>query len=184
MFSGNRKPQRTAVFISGGGSTLQAILEMQHQMRLCLLVTSRKNALGVLKGRRYGLPSVHMSRQMDFSELQQILEKHQIEKIVLAGFMKILPPEFVNKWQGRILNIHPSLLPEFPGMDSAKRNWQAGTDMGVTIHDVTAEMDAGAPLLQMRSLRADSGCQFGEAEIILRRTEQNLLREMVSRYFR
>lgn len=183
MLSGCHKPLRTAVFISGGGSTLQAILEMQHQLRLSLIVTNRKQALGVLKGLRFGVPSLHLGKHMSYADLQAVLEQYRIERIVLAGFMRILPPEFVGKWKSRIVNIHPSLLPDFPGIHSAERSWQAGAEMGVTIHEVTAQMDAGRPVLQMHSSKEGKSTGFSEAEILLRRTEQNLLREMVLRYF-
>lgn len=183
MLSGYHKPQRTAVFISGGGSTLQAILEMQYQLGVNLVVSNRKSALGLLKARRHGVPLAHMHKQMSYCDLQTILETYRIERIILAGFMKLLPAEFVQRWQGRIVNIHPSLLPHFPGIDSARRSWQAGAEMGVTIHEVNEQMDAGKPVLQMCSGQSDKNIEYQEAEIFLRRTEQSLLREMVLRYF-
>lgn len=183
MWNGYRRPAPTAVFISGGGSTLQTLLEIQHQMDIRLVVSGRKSAPGARKAARFGVPVLYLPHPADFASLHGQLRERRIERLVLAGFMRLLPAEFTEAWQGRILNIHPSLLPAFPGLDSAARSWQARDDMGVTIHEVTAEMDAGPRLLQARSSTAEERLELPEAELWLRRTEQHLLREMGTRYF-
>lgn len=182
MFTGNRKPSRVAVFISGGGSTLQALLEMHHQIEIGLVVTNRKNAAGVLKAKRFGKKVFLQNKIMSFSDLHQTLKEHRIEKIILAGYMKILPKEFVDLWQGRSMNIHPSLLPTYPGLESAERSWQDQQNMGVSLHYVNPEMDAGDLFFQQTSSHASEKLDLNESLLLLRRTEQHLLRELALRW--
>ncbi len=183
MLSGLRKPQRVAVFISGGGSTLQALLEMHFQIDLRLIVTNRKKAAGVLKAKRFGAEILHMPVGMSYSELDRELRQRGINRIILAGFMKMLPSDFVESWQGKIINIHPSLLPLYPGLHSAERSYRENSEMGVTVHTVVTEMDAGPVLLQQKSMVAPQQMSEDEACLFLRRTEQHLFRETVLRHF-
>jgi phosphoribosylglycinamide formyltransferase-1 len=124
-----------------------------------------------------------LPKKIDYNELNNLLLSRNIDFIILAGFMKILPAEFVDQWQGRIVNIHPSLLPAYPGLNSAERSWNENSNMGVTLHHVTAAMDEGPRFLQKTSLVSPQRQELAEAEIFLRRSEQHLLREMVLRYF-
>ncbi len=181
MSSGIRKPARIAVFISGGGSTLQALLEMHHQFDIKLVVTNRKKAAGVLKAKRFGKQIFYQTQQTDFTEIQKVLEAQHIEKIILAGYMKILPEDFVLKWAGKIFNIHPSLLPAYPGLESAERSWADQQDMGVSIHQVIPAMDEGQVFLQLMSSSAKQKISLNESLIFMRRTEQHLLRELAIR---
>ena len=183
MLSGPRKSRQVAVFISAGGSTLQSLLELQHQINISLVVSSSKKAAGLLKAKRFGKKVHHLARPLDYVQIDSLLAENKIEIIILAGFMKLLPPDFVEKWKGRIVNIHPSLLPAFPGLNSAERSWMENSDMGVTLHHVTAKMDDGPSFLQKVSLRSPKNHILPEAELFLRRSEQHLLREMVLRYF-
>ena len=101
----------------------------------------------------------------------------------LAGFMKFLPEDFVQIWENKIFNIHPSLLPEFPGLHAAEKSFQEQKTMGVTIHRVNAEVDQGKIFLQMPSLLRSVSKIFKwpQALLFLRRTEQHLLREFILR---
>jgi phosphoribosylglycinamide formyltransferase 1 len=182
MLYGINSPLRTALFISGTGSTLQSLLEMQHQFNIQLIVSNKKKALGLLKAKRFGKPVFVIEQEIDYSALQQELLKNKIEKIILVGFMKIIPDWFVGVWKDRMINIHPSLLPEYPGLRSAERNWQEQKDMGASLHVVTPELDQGRTLLQQKSLSNVGRYPYNEAEIFLRRTEQHLLRELCMRW--
>ena len=182
MLNGLRKPQHVAVFISGGGSTLQALLEMQHQIDIALIITNKISALGNLKAKRFGKKVIHFSKQMDFMNLDKILREYKIERIVLAGFMKLLPADFIELWKNKIINIHPSLLPLYPGLNSAERSWSDKTEMGATIHNVIAEMDSGEVIIQQSSFLQSGKLSLSEANLFLRRTEQFLLRELATRY--
>lgn len=177
MLSGCKKPASVAVFISGSGSTLQALLEMQHQIEIKLVICNRKAATGKLKAKRFGLPVVQIDKNTTDEQLNAILQLHKIDRIMLAGFMKLLSPGFVESWQNRMINIHPSLLPAYKGLEAAEKSWNDNSDMGVSIHHVTAEMDEGQIILQKRSLSASKSYTFQEASIWLRQTEQHLLRE-------
>ena len=183
MLSGLRKPARHAVFISGGGSTLQALLEMQHQINISLVVTNKKQALGVLKAKRFGKTILHFNKEMAFEKLNQTLKLNKIDCIILAGFLKILPESFVKQWENKIINIHPSLLPLYPGLYSAEKSWEDNNDMGVSLHKVITEMDAGEIILQQKCLKNPKSLQQQEALYFLRRTEQFLLREIAMRGF-
>ena len=181
MFAGPRKPHRVAVFISGGGSTLQALLEMQHQFDVSLVITNKKSAAGVLKAKRFGKPIIHFTKEMSYESLSLLLAQHKISLIMLAGFMKLLPENFIREWQNKIINIHPSLLPLYKGLNSAERSWNDNTNMGVSIHYVTKEMDEGELIAQKISLVNPQIMSIGEAELFLRKTEQHLLRELTFR---
>lgn len=183
MWNGLKRSRPVAVFISGGGSTLQALLEMQHQIDISLIVTNKIVAVGSLKARRFGKNVLYFSKQMDFMSLHQALIDHRIERIILAGFMKILPLGFVELWRDKIINIHPSLLPHYPGLNSAQKSWNDNAAMGVSLHTVVEQMDAGKIILQQESLDRPKGLTFIEANLFLRRTEQFLLRELTVRYF-
>lgn len=183
MFNGIRKPLKTAVFISGGGSTLQALLEMQHQLEISLVISNNKNALGLLKAKRFGKNTLFFDfKNNSFDELNDLLVQQGIQKIILAGFMKIIPKNFVDNWQDRIFNIHPSLLPEYPGLRSAERSWEDKNIMGVSIHKVIPEMDQGKIILQNKALVNSDRFSFSESMFFLRRTEQHLLREFSLRW--
>ena len=183
MFFGIRKPKNTAVFISGGGSTLQALLELRFQLKIGLVVSSKQHTLGLLKAKRSGCEIYHFSKEKSYTDLSSILKSKQIDQIFLAGYMRILPIDFVNSWQDKIFNIHPSLLPDFPGLNAAEKSFQSKDNMGVTIHMVTAEIDTGPMFLQTVSATATSTSQmnFTEAQFFLRRSEQHLLREFAYR---
>lgn len=157
---------------------MQALLEMHHQFDIKLVVSNRKAAPGVLKAKRFGKPVFIFSKQHTFEDLTSELEKYSITHIMLAGFMKILPECFVERWRGRIINIHPSLLPEYKGLQAAERSWNDDFPMGVTLHYATKEMDEGEKILQKNVLTHPKAFSFGESVLFLRRTEQHLLREL------
>ncbi len=177
MLSGCKKPAKVAVFISGSGSTLQALLEMQHQIEIKLVICNRVAATGRLKAKRFGVPVIQINKKTTDEELNAILESHNVDFIMLAGFMKLLSGAFVQRWQNRMINIHPSLLPAYKGLEAAEKSWKDNSDMGVSIHHVTEEMDEGRVILQKRSLTSSKSYGFNEASIWLRQTEQHLLRE-------
>lgn len=180
MLFGTRRPRRVAVFISGSGSTLQALLDMHHDLNIVLVVSNKKAASGTLKAKRFGKSIFYFSKDVSFQQLQKKLEEYRIDSVFLAGFMKILPLDFINKWNGRILNIHPSLLPAFPGLEAAEKSHLAKQPMGVSIHEVNEGIDEGKILMQMTSLPGTKVSQsdLAQALLQLRQKEQHLLREV------
>jgi phosphoribosylglycinamide formyltransferase-1 len=154
----NRK--RVAVLISGRGSNLEALIaaarEPTYPADIVLVVANRADAKGLERARQAGIAAAvvdHVSHGNDREAferaLQDVLEAHQVAFICLAGFMRLLTPWFVTRWQGRMLNIHPALLPAFKGLDTHARALTAGLKIhGATVHFVVAEMDSGPIVVQ------------------------------------
>lgn len=148
-----------AVLISGSGSNLQAIIDAieagELDARIDLVVSNNPDAFGLQRARKHGLQASvidhrdYASRELYDADLRQLLESTAPDYIVLAGFMRILGPAFINAFAHRILNIHPSLLPDYKGLNTHQRALDnAETRHGVSIHLVTAELDDGPILLQ------------------------------------
>ena len=153
-------PPRIAVLISGEGTNLQALLDAVRHGTLAadivLVLSNRAAARGLDRARAANVPARHlaaagMDRGGYDAALTHAAADAQPDLIVLAGFMKILGPQFLAEFAGRILNIHPSLLPKYRGLDTHARVLAAGdATHGATVHFVTAELDAGPRVLQYR----------------------------------
>jgi phosphoribosylglycinamide formyltransferase-1 len=144
-----RDPSRVAVLISGRGSNLRALVDGADGYEVVLVASNKPQAAGLDWARSQGLPtwtwdSKRLSREAFEAALDQVLEDHGIGTIALAGYMRLLSAQFIAKWRGRIVNIHPSLLPAYRGLDTHARVLAAGeTQTGCTVHLVTEELDAG-----------------------------------------
>ncbi len=169
--------QRTAVFISGQGSCLQAFLESAEFQNIKLVITNKKNTYGELKAKRFGIKVLWMDKATSFADVDQVLKNLKIQKIFLAGFMKIIPADFINSWTNHIFNIHPSLLPDFKGLQAFERAFEQKAKLGASIHHVVSEMDAGKIVLQQQICVNTS--DINEAHFFLRLSEQHLIREFV-----
>lgn len=169
---------RWALFLSGKGSTAQALLDLLGDLDLRLVVSSRSRAYGLVRARRQGLPHLVLSKDVDWSALSRELKARGVERLALVGFMKLLPSEFLRDWQGRVWNVHPSLLPAFAGAKALERSFAEKAEMGVTLHEVTPEMDAGRPVLQASIGRPEA---WDDAQLLTARLEHRLLRENVRR---
>lgn len=149
-----RDPRRVAVLISGRGSNMQALVENATGYDVALVASNKPQAAGLDWARERDLPTwAWDSKGVDKEEFDQTLsaalEDHRIGTIALAGFMRILTPWFIQQWRGRILNIHPSLLPKYRGLDTHSRALTAGDAIsGCSVHVVTEELDAGDVLGQ------------------------------------
>jgi len=170
---------RAAVFVSGRGSNLQALLNQPEDFRISLVISNRKKAPAILKARRAGIPVFIFDSQMAWKQLSEKLKQQRITLIFLLGFMKILPEEFCKEWQGRLLNVHPSLLPLHPGLEAFEKSHALGNPRGVSVHEVIFKMDAGPVLFQQKiPLRPGSQKEKLETErIALSFTEHRLVRE-------
>jgi len=153
------KRKRTAILISGRGSNMTALIraagEPDYPAEICCVISDQPEAPGLAVAASSGIPTFvapragHPSKAAHEAEIQRILEQSGAELICLAGFMRILSPDFVKRWEGRIINIHPSLLPLFPGLTTHARVLQQGMRIhGCTVHFVTSEMDAGPIIAQ------------------------------------
>jgi len=149
-----RDPRRVAILISGRGSNMRVLVEQAQHYEVVLIASNKPQAPGLAWAVEHGLPvwshdSKGMDRESFDRTLSAELEKAGAGTIALAGFMRILSPWFVNEWQGRILNIHPSLLPKYRGLDTHARAIEAGDTVGgCSVHVVTEELDAGEVLGQ------------------------------------
>lgn len=157
----SRSPARIAVLISGRGSNMQAFIDACADGRLdaeiCLVLSNRADAAGLETARAAGLPVAciehrdYPSREAFDAALVQCLAPREPDLVILAGFMRILTPVFIEPFFGRLLNIHPSLLPKYPGLNTHQRALDAGDrEAGATVHFVTPELDGGPPILQAR----------------------------------
>lgn len=151
--------RRVAVLISGRGTNLQALLEACLSGRIpatiTLVVSDRADALGLVRAQRFGVPTVvlspdaHPDREAFEQALDTLLQQYGIELVCLAGWMRILGRTIVQRWEDRLLNIHPSLLPAFRGLETHERVLEAGLPVtGCTVHLVRPEVDAGPVLVQ------------------------------------
>ena len=147
-------PRRVAILISGRGSNMRALVEHAENYEVVVVASNKPGAPGLEWARERGiatwsLESKGLSKEDYDRTLSALLEQHEVGTIALAGFMRILSPWFVGQWAGRIVNIHPSLLPNYRGLDTHARAIEAGdTIAGCSVHLVTEELDAGEVLGQ------------------------------------
>ena len=154
---------RLAILISGRGSNMEAILDAAqdpaYPAKPVLVLSNRPDAKGLETAARAGIPTAAIDhttfgkdREAFERAMQDQLKEADVEIIALAGFMRVLTPWFVNKWQGRMVNIHPSLLPKYKGLDTHQRALDAGdTEAGCTVHWVSPGVDDGE-IIQQASL--------------------------------
>jgi phosphoribosylglycinamide formyltransferase 1 len=152
--------KRVAVLISGRGSNMVALIEAarasSYPAEIALVLSNRPEAAGLAAAEAMGVPTAVVDHRPHGSDraafeyaLQGVLNEHRVELVCLGGFMRLFTSEFVLHWQGRMLNIHPSLLPSFPGLDPHGQALRAGVKIsGATVHFVIPETDAGPIIAQ------------------------------------
>lgn len=170
---------RIAILISGRGTNMEAILKAaeasDYPADPILILSNRPTAKGLDTAKTAGLSAVAVDhkpfgkdREAFERALQAVLTEHNIEMIVLAGFMRILTPWFVQQWEGRMINIHPSLLPKYPGLNTHQRALDAGdSEAGCSVHWVTEGVDEGAVIAQARVPVLDGDTADDLAERVL-----------------
>jgi phosphoribosylglycinamide formyltransferase-1 len=149
---------RTAVLLSGGGSTFQALLDAEDpELEFVTVISDRADARGLERARAANIatqfldPAIHTDRVQLGEALRTLLQRAEIELVLLAGFMRILDADLVRAFEGRMLNIHPSLLPEFRGLKPHRQALSAGVQVhGSTVHFVTEELDGGPCIIQAK----------------------------------
>lgn len=172
----DRAAPTIAVLISGQGTNLQALIDAVETgalpARIGAVYSDRRDAPGLERARRAGVPAVHLDgggtgRTRWEAPLADALEAAGPDLVILAGFMRILGPALAARWGDRLLNIHPSLLPAYRGLDTHARVLAAGDAWhGATVHFVTAELDAGPPVIQYRlRVRADDTAETLAARV-------------------
>ena len=152
--------RRVAILISGRGSNMAALIRaaavQDFPAEIAVVISNRADARGLETAQASGVPTLVIEskpfgkdRAAFEAALQAALDQHGVDLICLGGYMRLFTAEFVQHWYGRMLNIHPALLPSFPGLDAQHQAWAHGVKVsGATVHFVTAELDAGPIVLQ------------------------------------
>ena len=188
------------ILISGGGSNMAAIVKTAQQeqweraygVRIAAVVSNKADAQGLVFAREHGIATAVLdhkafeSREAFDAALAQAIDQYQPALVVLAGFMRILTPGFVEHYAGRLINIHPSLLPAFTGLHTHQRAIDAGCKFaGVTVHQVTAELDVGpildqavVPVLPGDTAQTLAARVLTQEHIIYPRAVRNLVRAL------
>lgn len=154
---------RLGVLASGRGSNLQAVIDAIEagtvKARIAVVISNKKDAQALVRARAHGVPEVFLdpkpyagmidTREAYDRGILDILRKHEVDLVLLAGYMKIVTPGLIDAYRNRMMNIHPSLLPSFPGLEAQKQSLDWGAKVaGCTVHFVTEGVDEGPIILQ------------------------------------
>lgn len=170
--------KRLVILISGSGSNLQAIIDAIPAYgipaQICAVISNRVDAFGLTRARQAGIPTDILdhkqfsSREAFDEALSEKIDAYQPDYVILAGFMRILTEGFVTRYSGRMINIHPSLLPKFQGLHTHRRAIEAAEqEHGATVHFVTPELDGGPCILKAKVTISDSESETSLAEKVL-----------------
>ena len=155
---------RAVILISGNGSNLQSLIDNAKKidLEICLVISNKEDAFGLKRAERANIstnfvdPNRFESREDFDKQLIAIIDELDIGLIILAGYMRILSSDFINHFAGKILNIHPSLLPKFPGLNTHRKAIDAKEKYhGATVHFVTEELDGG-PIISQEIVKIDT----------------------------
>lgn len=177
------------VLISGNGSNLQAIIDSVKsgaiKGQISAVISNRPSVFGLERAEKAGIPAItvdhtEFSSRTDFEQaLSQTIDQYQPDVLVLAGFMRILSSEFVQHYLGKMLNIHPSLLPKYPGLNTHRRVLENGDkEHGTSVHFVTAELDGG-PIIAQRSIHVTADDTEETLQQKIQQQEHKLYPEVV-----
>ena len=155
-------PKRLVILVSGGGSNLQSLIDGcagdKINATVAAVISNNPNAGGLERAAKAGIPNLAIdhrafnSRETFDQALSELIDSFSPDLVILAGFMRILTAEFVDHYLGRMMNIHPSLLPAYPGLNTHQRAIEAGDKKaGATVHFVTPELDGGPPIIQAQA---------------------------------
>ena len=173
-----------AVFVSGFGSNLNIFLKNKECFQSLIVVSSKPKAYALVRAEEHGVESLVLDKIILWDQLQKTLEKKKTDLIFLAGFMKILPPLFVKSWEGRLYNLHPSMLPKYKGLDSIKRAYEAKDSIGVSIHHVTEQVDGGKILDQQVAVTEKEVLEISleKAEEKVHEKEHQMVQDWIERF--
>ncbi len=187
--------KKIVVLLSGNGSNLQAMIDKVHntelnnqRVEIVAVLSNKADAYGLQRAQDAGIPNQVIiskgiaSREQYDTLLIAAIEQYQPDLIVMAGFMRILTAQFIDKYQGRMLNIHPSLLPKYQGLNTHQRAIDAGdSEHGASVHFVTEELDSGATVLQAKvPIFAEDNAE-DLAERVL--TQEHLIYPLAAQWF-
>ena len=186
--------KKLAVFCSGNGSNFEAVLKAARRGRLqaqvALMVCDNPKAFAVQRAVRHEVPLLVLSPRLfecrkSYEELIiRVLKSQSVDYVILAGFMRILTPYFIREFRGRILNIHPSLLPAFKGAHAIRDAFQAGvSETGASVHGVTEKLDSGPVIAQVK-VKISKKDTLESLEKKIHRVEHALYPAAIQKYIR
>ncbi|SJZ40693.1 phosphoribosylglycinamide formyltransferase-1 [Cetobacterium ceti] len=177
-----------AVFASGNGSNFQNLVEYKSEIyRVKILIVDRKNAYAIERGKKLGIETVYVNikkfenKELYEKHILEILEKKEIKFIILGGYMKIISPVLLNKFRNKIINIHPSYLPNFPGKSAIEDVYKKGEkETGVTIHFVDEGIDTGKIIYQEK-IKINIKWTLEELENEIHRVEHRIYPKVIEK---
>ena len=177
---------KAVVLISGAGSNLQALLDADLPMEILLVISNNPDAAGLQKAQAAGVKTQvlnhreFVNREAYDEQLLRAIQPHEPDWVILAGFMRRLTSAFVQAFSGRLLNIHPSLLPKYPGLNTYERALAAGDkQVGATVHLVTEAVDQG-PILAQRAVDVEPGDTVDRLKSKVQQLEHRLYPEVMA----
>ena len=181
--------RKIAIFASGTGSNFEAVTKACKNgiinAKVSLLVCDKPTALVVSKAKRLNVevyafsPKEYENKEAYEAVILTQLQKHNVELVVLAGYMKLVGSILLDAYPDKIVNIHPSLLPEFPGMNSIKRAFESGVkETGITVHYVDSGIDTG-PIIAQKTVKVDKDDTLGSLEEKMHKVEHELYVEVL-----
>lgn len=185
---------RVVILGSGGGSNAKAILQAQHdgalgQAEVVQILTDKPEAGILAHGQSYGVPAQYLDPAPFKTKLEgegedlyiETIQALKADLVVLAGFMRVLKPKFIDTFAGKIINLHPSLLPSFPGLDGIGQAWRYGVKVaGCSVHYVTAEVDGG-PIVDQAVVRIEPDDTLVTFEAKMHAAEHQILPAVIAR---
>ena len=192
MTSSINATKRIVVLISGSGSNLQALIDAAElggiNGNIVAVISNKPEVYGLTRAENAGIATAVVDhRQFDAreafeAELSNVINQYSPDLILLAGFMRILNSEFVQPYEGKMLNIHPSLLPKYKGLHTHRRALENGdTEHGVSVHFVTAELDGG-PVIAQRIVKVEESDNEQSLQQKVRQQEHQLYPEVVAKF--
>ncbi|MGJ3352705.1 phosphoribosylglycinamide formyltransferase [Providencia sp. Je.9.19] len=184
--------KKIVVLISGSGSNLQSLIDGCHNgtinADIVAVVSNQSDAYGIIRAQEAGIPALclnaknYLSRDEYDAALLETIAQYQPDLVVLAGFMRILSSNFVKNFSGKMLNIHPSLLPKYPGLHTHRKALENGDkEHGTSVHFVTEELDGGPVILQAKIPLFTDDTEYGVIERI--KTKEHHIYPMVVQWF-
>ena len=184
--------KRIVVLISGSGSNLQALIDAAEMGgingHIVAVISNKPDVYGLTRAQNAKIPTEVVDhtafdgRQAFEAELSKVINRYSPDLIVLAGFMRILNSEFVQPYEGKMLNIHPSLLPKYKGLHTHRRALENGdTEHGVSVHFVTSELDGG-PVIAQRTVKVEKSDTEQSLQAKVQQQEHQLYPEVVARF--
>jgi len=172
---------RWAVFVSGRGSNLQNFLNLESELQKSKVVAvyANKECPAIERSKKAEKPALVLSPKEEghSTKLLSFLKANEVQAIFMLGYMRILSSDFLKAWEGEIVNLHPSLLPKYPGLQAIERSYQSGDEfVGVSLHRVIEEVDAGG-LLKQSKMKREPSWSLEETEEKLHELEKRIVRE-------